>query len=147
ESRSFKELGFPIADVQKINAPPIVYDLPIMSDFQPGGNARLFLDLVYSYSPKLNPRYSSLELRMNDVSIANLPLTSEAGEELKRATVQIPRDLIRAKNELVAQFHLMPDKYGWCVDNYEDESWGRIDDSTRLRIEGAPASRLPDVGL
>lgn len=146
QSRTFRELGFKIEEVHKINAPPITYNIPIVSKFRNSGG-KLWLDVVYSYSPQLNPEYSSLELRMNDVSIANIPLTNVNGEQLQRASVPISNELIKPRNDLVAQFHLMPDKYGWCVDNYVDNAWGKILDDSQFRVEGSPDSYLPDVGL
>ncbi len=146
QTRTFRELGFPIQEVQKINAPPITYHVPIVGDFRKEGS-RLFLDLVYSYSPDLNPTFSSLELRMNDISIANIPLTNPQGEQLKRASIPISNELIKTRNNLVAQFHLMPDKHGWCVDNYIDNAWGKILDDSQFRVEGGVGPRLPDVGL
>jgi hypothetical protein len=146
DSRTFAELGFPTQYVEKIYAPPITYNLPVVTDF-PRGNARLSLDLAYSYGPGMNPRYSSLELRLNDRALANLPLLQPNGEPMVRATVPIPTDLLRPNNRLVAQFHMLPDKYGFCVDNYVDQAWGKIHDDSRLMIDGTPASRLPDVSL
>lgn len=146
QSRTFRELGFEIQEVHKINAPPITYQVPIVSEFRKSGG-KLWLDLNFSYSPKLNPEYSSLELRMNDVSIANIPLTNENGEQGKHVSIPVSSELIRTRNNLVAQFHLMPDKYGWCVDNYVDNAWGKIMDDSQFRVEGSVASRLPDVGL
>ncbi|HEY9685845.1 MAG TPA: cellulose biosynthesis cyclic di-GMP-binding regulatory protein BcsB [Coleofasciculaceae cyanobacterium] len=145
-TRSFQELGFTIQEVQKINAPPITYHVPIVGDFR-NQNGKLWLDLHYSYSPQLNPEFSSLELRMNDVSIANIPLTNPNGETDKHFSVQIPNELIKVRNDLVAQFHLEPDKHGWCVDNYVDNSWGKIMDNSALRVEGGVSSRMPDLGL
>lgn len=146
QTRTFRELGFDIQEVHKINAPPITYKVPVVGKFHKSGG-KLWLDLNYSYSPQLNPEFSSLELRMNDVSIANLPLTNPAGEQMVRASVPISNELIHPRNDLVAQFHLMPDKYGWCVDNYVDNAWGKILDDSQLRVEGSPNSYLPDVGL
>ncbi len=146
QSRTFRELGFDIQEVHKINAPPITYKVPVVSRFHKTGG-KLWLDLNYSYSPQLNPEFSSLELRLNDVSIANLPLTNPAGEQLLRASIPVASELIHPRNELVAQFHLMPDKYGWCVDNYEDNAWGKILDDSQFRVEGTPGSYLPDAGL
>lgn len=146
QTRTFQELGFEIQEVHKINAPPITYKVPIVGKFHQS-SGKLWLDLNYSYSPQLNPEFSSLELRMNDVSIANLPLLNPAGEQLVRASVPISSELIRPRNNLVAQFHLMPDKYGWCVDNYVDNAWGKIMDDSQLRVEGSPNSYLPDAGL
>ena len=145
QTRTFRELGFGIEEVHKINAPPITYQVPIVGDFR--RNGKLWLDLNLSYSPNLNPEYSSLELRMNDVSIGNIPLTNPAGEQSKRVSIPISNELIRTRNNLVAQFHLMPDKYGWCVDNYVDNAWGKIMDDSQLRVEGSVSSRLPDAGL
>jgi hypothetical protein len=146
QTRTFQELGFGIQEVHKINAPPITYKVPIVGKFHQS-SGKLWLDLNYSYSPQLNPEFSSLELRMNDVSIANLPLLNPAGEQMVRASVPISNELIRPRNDLVAQFHLMPDKYGWCVDNYVDKAWGKIMDDSQLRVEGSPNSYLPDAGL
>ena len=146
QTRSFRELGFDSEEVHKINAPPITYKVPVVTKFHQSGG-KLWLDLNYSYSPQLNPEFSSLELRMNDVSIANLPLLNPAGEQMVRASIPISNELIKPRNNLVAQFHLMPDKYGWCVDNYVDHAWGKIMDDSQLRVEGGPNSYLPDVGL
>lgn len=145
QTRSFRELGFGNEEVHKINAPPITYHVPVVGDFRKSG--KLWLDLNLSYSPNLNPEYSSLELRMNDVSIGNIPLTNTSGEQNKRVSIPISNELIKTRNNLVAQFHLMPDKYGWCVDNYVDNAWGKIMDDSQLRVDGLVDSRLPDVGL
>lgn len=148
---TFADLGFATQPVERMTAPPIQYDVPVVTDFKKN-NAKLLLDLVYSYGAQngesaLNPRYSSLELRWNNISVANIPLLNIEGEERQTATVEIPPELIRVKNKLVAQFHLMPDKYGFCVDDFDDTSWGKIHDDSRFRIQGSVASRLPDVGL
>lgn len=145
KSITLRELGYGIEEVQKIYAPPITYHVPVVTDFSRDGD--LFLDLVYSYGPGMNPLFSSLELRLNDVSVANIPLTDEEGEQLARASVPIPRELLGVRNDLVAQFHMLPDKYGWCVDTYEDKAWGKIMDDSTFRVQGSPASRLPNIGL
>lgn len=146
ETRTFAELGFPVQSVEKINAPPILYHVPVLSSFKEQGD-NLYLDLVYSYGPGANPTYSSLELRLNDVAFASIPLLNEEeGEERARATIPVPKELIQKRNTLVAQFHLMPDKYGFCVDNYEDNNWGKILDESSFRVEGDPGSLLPDLG-
>ncbi len=151
ENRSFIELGFETRQVEKINAPPLTYAIPVVSDFSIASNEidppRMTLDLTYSYSPGLNPEFSSLELRFNDRAIANIPLENENGQDQVRTSVVVPNELIGTHNELVAQFHLLPDKYGFCVDNYEDRSWGIIHNDSRFSIGGNVASRLPDVGL
>ncbi|MGE0201600.1 MAG: cellulose biosynthesis cyclic di-GMP-binding regulatory protein BcsB [Candidatus Melainabacteria bacterium] len=150
ETRTLNQLGYGIMAVEKITAAPIIYHVPVMTDFHPRRTgAKLFLDLVYSYGPGINPEFSSLEIRWNNRSIANIPLLNqEKGEELARATIPVSGELVAPNNVLVAQFHLMPDKYGYCVDNYEDKAWGKIHDDSQVRVtDGKPASRLPNVGL
>jgi hypothetical protein len=146
QTRSFRDLGFQIEEVHKINAPPITYKVPVVTQFI-NSNGKLSLDLNYSYSPQLNPEFSSLELRMNDVSIANIPLLNPDGEQMQHASIPISPELIKPRNNLVAQFHLMPDKAGWCVDNYVDNAWGKIMDDSKFTVEGTPTSYLPDLGL
>ncbi len=147
QSQSFAELGFGDQYVEKLFAPPIQFDIPVVSDLQAGG-ATANLQVAYGYAPGLNPRYSSLEWRLNDRSIANIPLTNQAGAEKTHATIAIPTELLKPHNTLIAQFHMMPDKYGFCVDTFVDNAWGKIfTDDTRFEINGSPASRLPSVGL
>jgi hypothetical protein len=146
QTRSFRELGFNIEEVHKINAPPITYKVPVVSKFTKT-SGKLNLELNYSYSRQLNPEFSSLELRMNDVSIGNIPLINPDGEQMQHASIPISPELIRPRNTLVAQFHLMPDKFGWCVDNYVDNAWGKIMDDSKFTVEGTPTSYLPDLGL
>jgi cellulose synthase operon protein B len=146
ESRSLAELGFGVQSVEKITAPPLSFNIPVVTDFMSSG-ANLVLDLNYSYGPLLNPKYSSLELRLNDRSLANVPLTNEAGQERANTQITIPRDLLKTGNNFVAQFHLMPDKYGFCVDKYDDKAWAKIHEDSRLLVQGNPTSKLPDVSL
>lgn len=146
KTKSLSDLGFGDQYVEKLYAPPITYSLPIVSDFAKS-NAKLDADLTYSYGGGLNPRYSSLELILNDRSIANIPLTNVAGEDNAHARINLPTELLGVHNRLVAQFHMMPDKYGFCVDNYVDKAWGKIFSSSKLLVNGSPASRLPNVGL
>ncbi len=146
QTRSFSELGFKTLEVHKINAPPIVYNVPVVSSFR-RAKGHLWLDLSYSYSAWMNPQYSSLEVSMNNISIANIPLTNQQGETSAHASIPISEELIHPRNTLVAQFHMMPDKYGFCVDNYVDNAWGKIFEDSRLRVEGPVNSALPDAGL
>lgn len=152
QTRTLAQLGYGVEAVEKINAPPIVYQIPVLAEYKKS-SARLYLDLVYSYGSqdgsKINPLFSSLEIRMNDVPIGNIPLQNiENGESMARATVPIPKDLILpSTNKLVAQFHLMPDKYGFCTGSYDDKAWGKIHDDSKIRVDGTPGSLLPDVGI
>ena len=145
DSMTFRELGFKVEEVHKLYAPPIVYHVPVVSDFRKNGD--MFIDLNYAYGPGMNPLFSSLELRINDKAFANIPLTEPNGETLAHASFPIPRDLIDVRNTVVAQFHMMPDKYGFCRDNYVDNAWGKVFDDSAFRITTSPGSRLPDVGV
>ena len=147
ESRTLAQLGYGDQYVEKIYAPPISLSLPVMTDFQRGG-AQLNLTVTYSYGSGMNPRYSSLEWILNNRSIGSVALTNPNGQERATATIPIPTGLLGVHNTLVAQFHMLPDKYGFCVDNYVDNAWGKIfANDTTFQITGSPASRLPSIGL
>ena len=146
ETRTIAQLGYDTTTVQKINAPPIVMDVPVVTRFRET-DAQLNLDVVYSYSPKLNPQFSSLEILMNDRSVANVPLTDPQGETSQEASIPVPVELIQPHNKVVAQFHLFSDKHGRCVDTYKDETWGTLHKDTAFVVQGQPASLLPNVGL
>lgn len=151
QSRSLKDLGYGEEAVEKIYAPPITYQVPVLADYL-NSNANLWLDLSYSYGRKggdlINPKFSSLEIRLNDMPIANVPLLeSENGESMAKASIPLPKDLIKPSNTLVAQYHLLPDKFGWCKDDYQDKAWGKVHDNTNFRVEGSPASLLPNAGV
>lgn len=146
ENKTLAQLGFTTIGVEKINAPPITYEVPVVANFADAGSDLVF-DVSYSYGPKLNPRYSSLELRLNDRPIANLPLTNPNGQEHARAQVPLPKDLLKVRNQLVAQFHFLPDKYGYCVDKYEDLGWGKIHDDSAFLVQGGPLAFLPNLNL
>jgi cellulose synthase operon protein B len=146
DSKTLAQLGYVTEAVEKINAPPISYSIPVVTDFKKSG-AKLFWDVVYSYGPGINPEFSSLELRVNNRSIGNIPLTNTMGEDMAHASIPVSAELLQPNNTVVAQFHLMPDKAGYCIDNYVDKAWGKLHDDSTFRVEGKPASRLPDVGL
>ncbi len=151
ETRTFKELGFSLREIEKISAPPITYPVSVVSHFNAKNNAftpaSMALELLYSYGAGINPQFSSLEVRLNDRSIGNIPLTNPNGQERAKATLAIPNELIQTQNQLVTQFHLLPEKYEACVDHYNDKSWGKIHSASRFIVKGQPQSRLPDVAL
>jgi Bacterial cellulose synthase subunit len=143
---TFSALGHRVQTVKMLTAAPIVYNIPVMTDFSNSG-ASLGLDLHYGFSAGLNPKFSSLELRLNDVAIANLPLTDVNGNENTHATVALPSDLLGVNNRLVAQFHLMPDKHGLCANAYKDTAWAKIYPDSELKVSGTPATKLPSLAL
>ncbi len=146
DSRTFAELGYGVQSVEKMTAPPIVYNFPVLSDFQ-HSNAEMMLDMTYSYGPGINPQFSSIEVRWNDVSIGNVPLLQQdSGEDRAQISIPVSSELIKPNNVVVAQFHLMPDKYGWCKGDYDDQAWGKVFDDSALRVTGSPKSILPNAG-
>jgi hypothetical protein len=146
EGRTLMELGYDTLVVEKIVAPPITMVLPAAKDLVHSGVDTVF-DLFYSYSPELNPKFSALEIRLNNHPIANLPLTNEQGEERVAAQIKLPKDLLGVHNELVAQFHLMPDKQGYCIDMYKDKSWGKIHNDSAIKLAGGAGNQLPNLAV
>ncbi len=145
QARSLSDLGFPTQVVRKLNAPPITYDIPVVTSFAKT-DTQLHWELHYGYASGLNPGLSAMEVRLNDRSIASVPLDNPYGEEDKTLSLQIPSELIKPFNRFVVQFHMAPDKDDRCHNNFVDNSWGRIDGKrSRFTYQGPAPNRLPDI--
>ncbi|MBY0405222.1 MAG: cellulose biosynthesis cyclic di-GMP-binding regulatory protein BcsB [Cyanobacteria bacterium] len=151
EDRTFEELelitnakGYD--QVEKVNAPPLTYKFPVVGNFKKP-NTQLSLNVKYSYGPDFNPEFSSLEIRMNDRAIGNIPLLNPNGEQDVEATIPISNELILPRNRLVAQFHMLPNKQGYCIDRFIDKAWGRIHKDSRFIVKGNVQPNLPNLTL
>ncbi|MBY0449321.1 MAG: cellulose biosynthesis cyclic di-GMP-binding regulatory protein BcsB [Cyanobacteria bacterium] len=145
QARSLSELGFPTQVVRKLNAPPITYEIPVATSFAKA-DTQLHWELHYGYASGLNPGLSAMEVRLNDRSIASVPLDNPYGEEDKTLSLQIPSELIKPFSRFVVQFHMAPDKDDRCHNTFVDNSWGRIDGKrSRFTYQGPAPNRLPDI--
>jgi len=140
-THSFEDLGFDTQQVYHVNAPPITYPLPMLRGVN--GTDDVQVDLVYSYIYGLNPKFSALEMRLNGYPLKNLPLDNPGGESEVRASITLPRHLLRPHNELVGQFHLYKDKKGYCIDNVNDGTWGIIHGNSAITVRSAWTTQPP----
>ncbi|MBD1909237.1 MULTISPECIES: cellulose biosynthesis cyclic di-GMP-binding regulatory protein BcsB [unclassified Leptolyngbya] len=123
----------------------------IAIDFRPLPDEKLLpgssLILDYSYSPQINPRGASVEVRLDDVAIAGKQLTSVKGGH-DRLRVELPADLITPTSKLTVQFILPPLQGSTCTQSIDNQMWATVyADSTRFKVKREQVVNLPDLKL
>jgi hypothetical protein len=99
------------------------------------------MTLQYSYSPALLPDLSQINLMVNDVVAASVPLPKKDAGTLQTQKLDIPVKLITEFNRLSIQFigHYTLN----CEDPLHSSLWARISNDSVLAIQSTPLV-LPD---
>lgn len=140
------EMGIGDTTVRGYYAPPIKIPLKMDGDTQVQvDGARVGLD--YAYSAYLDTRLSTMEVRLNGVTIRSMGLTDPEGAERDRVWVDLPFDLIEPNSELEIVFHLFPRDFGECVYITDTHIWGTVFSSTNLRLFRDHYTQLPNLAL
>jgi hypothetical protein len=143
---TFKQMGFETERAERIGPLPLEYPIRIIPDMKTS-SGELTLNLVYSYSPDINPELSSIEVKFNDVSLNGAIIDNPKGVTNKTLKVVVPDQYVKPYNVLKVQFHLFPSKFGYCVDDYEDDIWGEISTDSSVSIPSDAKIVFPDLGL
>lgn len=148
-----KETQFSLADidfedrtVRGYYAPPVTIPLKMEGDahVQIEG-ARVGVD--YSYSAHLDTRLSTMEVRLNGVTLRSVQLDDPDGEEKQRLWVDLPFELMEQHSNLEIVFHLFPNNFSPCVYTTDRHIWATVYGSTEFRIHRDHYAMLPDLGL
>jgi hypothetical protein len=127
-------------------APPITIPLRLEGDAKVQiEGARIGVD--YAYSAQLDNRLSTMEVRLNGVTLRSVALDEAEGEEKRRLWVDLPFELMEPKSDIEIVFHLFPSDFSPCVYTTDSHIWATVFDSTRLEIARDHYTDLPDVGL
>ena len=127
-------------------APPIQIPLRLEGDAKVQiEGARIGVD--YAYSAQLDNRLSTMEVRLNGVTLRSVALDEAEGEEKRRLWVDLPFELMEPKSNVEIIFHLFPSDFSPCVFTTDAHIWATVFDSTRLEIARDHYTDLPDVGL
>jgi hypothetical protein len=150
--------GFKLSDLQGPNnkpfedmtvrgayAPAIDINFRALPDdqFKRGSN----LTLYYSHSPQVNPRLSSLEVRLDDTPIGGKRLTSEHGANRESLNVNLPENLIKPDSKLQVVFNLMPKELGDCGRITDQQLWGTVHSDSSVNLKRDTVAKLPDLKL
>lgn len=107
-----------------------------------GGVARL----EYGYSAGLDTSLSTLEVRLNGVTLRSVPLDYASGEALTSLRVRLPSEMVSPHSYLDAVFHLFPEGYESCEWHPDETHWATLYAGSEVRIPHDNYAQLPDLG-
>lgn len=142
--------GDPFNDVtvRGSSAPSIDIDFRALPDdrFVRGSS----MNLVYSYSPQMNPRTSAVEVLLDNVFIGGARLDSDRGENRKNLKVDLPANLVKPNSKLQVFFRMNPrepfDKQN-CANAPDQQLTGTVHADTSFDLKRESSVQLPDLKL
>ncbi len=138
-------IGVKDQTVRGFYAPPVRIPLHMEGDSEVHiDGARVGID--YAYSSGLDTSLSTMEVRLDDVTLRSVALNEAEGDEKARLWVDLPYELFKPDTVLEVVFHLFPLNFDPCVYVTDRHIWGTIFSSTELRIARDGYTQLPDLG-
>ncbi|WP_421656508.1 cellulose biosynthesis cyclic di-GMP-binding regulatory protein BcsB [Leptothermofonsia sp. ETS-13] len=153
-----EENSFQLSDLKDLNdqpiqdvtvrgayAPPVEFNFRALPDdrFKRGNT----MTLVYSHSPQVNPRLSTVEVRIDGIPIGGKRLTSENGANRESVNLNLPEDLIQPTSKMQVAFNLVPKEPGECGRVVDQQLWGTVHGDTRFNLQRDQSVKLPDLKL
>ncbi len=144
-SFTLADLGFEDRTVRGYYAPTL--SVPVRFDgdarARPGGG-RLYVH--FGYSAQLDVRLSTVEVRLNGVSLRSIGLEDPEGSEDEVLEVDVPADILRPDSRLDIVFHLFPRDFDPCRYVSDKMIWGTLYETTEIQAPMDHFARLPDLG-
>jgi hypothetical protein len=101
--------------------------------------------LQYSYSPALLPDVSQINVMVNDVVAASIPLLKKDAGSLQTQKVEIPAKLITEFNRLSMQF--IGHYTMGCEDPLHTSLWAKVGNDSVLDIQTSPLALKNDLAI
>ncbi|MBW4519221.1 MAG: cellulose biosynthesis cyclic di-GMP-binding regulatory protein BcsB [Scytolyngbya sp. HA4215-MV1] len=125
--------------------PPIEFDFRALPDEQI--NRGSSMTLYYSHSPQINPRLSTLEVRLDGAPIAGKQLTAEQGTTHDALNINFPENRITPTSKLQVAFNLIPRELSTCGKLTDQQLWGTVHNDTSFNLNRHQSVQLPDLKL
>lgn len=140
------DLGMNNRTVRGFYAPPVQVPLRLEGDAQVQiDGARVAID--YAYAAGLDTRLSTMEIRLDDVTLRSVSLNRKEGEEKNRIWVDLPFELMEPDSQLEVIFHLFPINFDPCVYVNDKHIWASVFASSEVHIARDRIAELPNLGL
>jgi hypothetical protein len=130
--------------VHGTNAPPIQIPFRALPDDRFSRGSRMKVD--YSYSAQVDPRTSTVEVRLDDVTIGSKRLNSRRGGR-DSLDVDLPANLIQPDSQLNVVFNLNPRSAEVCGLSRDQSLWGTLHGDTDFNLKRDIFTRMPDLRL
>lgn len=125
--------------------PPVEFDFRALPDdrFNRGSS----MTLNYSYSPQVNPRLSTVEVRLDGTPIGGKRLTSEDGATRESLNVNLPEKLVKPNSKIQVAFNLVPKEAGECGRVADQQLWGKVHSDSSFNLNRENSVQLPSLAL
>lgn len=137
----------PLSDVtvRGADAPIVEFDFRALPDDQFGpGNT---VDVIYSYSPQVNPLTSLMEVQLDGFPIAGRRLDSETGAVRQTFKVNLPEDRIKPNSKLQVRFQLDPRERRSCNRATDQQLWSTVHADSQFDLNRQSGAQVPDLKL
>ena len=146
ERFTLEDIGIEDKTVRGYYAPKVTLPLQLEGDAHARfDGAELALD--HAYSAQLDYRLSTLEVRLNGVSLRSFALDETGGEEKQRVYIDLPFELMEPGSAIDLVYHLFPIDFDPCRRISDRMIWGTVFASTELTIGRDHYAELPDLSL
>ncbi|MDG1480353.1 MAG: cellulose biosynthesis cyclic di-GMP-binding regulatory protein BcsB [Myxococcota bacterium] len=143
---SLADIGIPDQTVRGYYSAPVSISLKMAGDANPPlDGARVGID--YAYSALLDNTLSTIEVRLNGVTLRSEALDEYNGEEKKRLWVELPYELTEPTSQLEVVFHLFPNNFNPCEYVSDRQLWATVFDTSTLEFSRDHFTDLPDLSL
>lgn len=153
EQNSFKLSDLKGADNKPFKETTVrgAYSAPVEFNFQALPDDRFkrgsSMTVYYSHSPQVNPRLSTLEVRLDGVPIGAKRLTSEDGATHESLNVNLPENLVKPNSKIQVAFNLTPKELGKCGQATDQQLWGKVHSDTQFNLNRENSVQLPNLEL
>ncbi len=144
ESFTLEDLGIEDRTVRGYYAPTVSIPIRFEGDSHvgpSGGRIRLH----YGYSAQLEGRLSTLEVRLNGVSLRSVALDNPGGSENEVIEIDVPADIIWPDSKLDVVFHLFPRDFDPCLYLSDKVIWGTLYHTSEIQVPRDHYALLPDL--
>jgi hypothetical protein len=143
--KSFNDQPVNDVTVRGADAPSVDFDFRALPDdqFSPGNT----VNLVYSYSPQVNPLTSLVDVQLDGFPIAGRRLDSEQGAVRDTLKIDIPPERIKPNSKLQVRFQLDPRERRSCNRAMDQQLWATVHADTQIALHRQGHVQVPDLKL
>lgn len=144
KSATFADLGIEDQTVRGYYAPQFRIPLHLAGDavVKPSGGVAW---LEYGYSAGLDTNLSTMEVRLNGVTLRSVPLDRSSGEAQTYLRVRLPAEVMSPHAFLDVAFNLFPQGYESCEQRTDETHWATLYASSEVSIPRDNYAQMPDL--
>lgn len=141
---TFEDVGTEDATVRGFYAPAVNVPLRFEGD---AAVHRYGLEAAihYGYGAMLDTSLSTMEVRLNGVTVDSVQLDHEEGQESVWHRLKIPSQVVTPHSELQVVFNLFPKDYEVCDHHSERLNWASVYANSELNIPRDGVAQVPDL--